>query len=111
MSTTQSSDIVAFLSEAKHLISIGSFDFVPRRKNMRDLANLGITVQDAKNDIFSLQVRHYYSGPEADHDSSRQGNIWVFKKRDYNEIIYIKLKIVRENNRNVLKCLSFHIDE
>ena len=54
--------------------------FVPRRKNMQALAQHGLTIADAKNEILGLVVDDYYKGPKQDHDPNRPGYIWEFKK-------------------------------
>lgn len=105
------SDIQDFLAKAKKLISIGKYDFVPRRKNMCALAQYGLTIADAKNEIFDLVVGDYYKGPKQDLDPNRQGEIWEFKKDIDGIKFYIKIKIVREKGEDILKCLGFHEDD
>ena len=73
------SDIAAYLTKVKKLLSTGKYDFVPRRKNMQALAQHGLTVTDAKNEILGLVVDDYYKGPKQDHDPNRPGYIWEFK--------------------------------
>ena len=77
---TNVSDITAFLERMKRLISAGKYDFVPRRKNMQALAQHGLTITDAKNEILGLTVANYYKGPKQDFDHNRLGDIWEFKK-------------------------------
>ena len=69
------SDIASYLSEIKNLLSAGKYDFVPRRKNMQALAQHGLTITDAKNEILGLVVGDYYKGPKQDLDSKRPGDI------------------------------------
>ena len=54
--------IVAYLADVKRLLSAGKYDFVPRRKNMQALAQHGLTITDAKNEILGLVVGDYYKG-------------------------------------------------
>lgn len=61
-------EINSFLEKAKRLISIGKYDFVPRRTNMQTLAQYGLTIADAKEEILSLMVGDYYKGPKQDFD-------------------------------------------
>ena len=110
-SRASNSDIAAYLSEVKKLVSKGKYDFVPRRKNMQALAHHGLTFIDAKNEILGLVVNDYYNGPKEDYDSNRPGDIWEFKKNLDGIQFYIKLKIVEENGEKILKCLGFHEDE
>ena len=104
-------DITAFLVKVKRLLSAGKYDFVPRRKNMQALAKNGLTITDAKNEILGLVVGDYYKGPKQDLDSNRPGDIWEFKKNIDGMQFYVKVKIVKENGENILKCLSFHKDD
>lgn len=60
------SDITIYLTEVKRLLSEGKYDFVPRRKNMQALAQHGLTIADAKNEILGLVVGDYYKGPKQD---------------------------------------------
>ena len=46
--------IVAYLADVKRLLSAGKYDFVPRRKNMQALAQHGLTIADAKNEILGI---------------------------------------------------------
>ena len=48
------SEIALFLERAKRLISVGKYDFVPRRKNMQALAKHGLTIFDAKSEILGF---------------------------------------------------------
>lgn len=104
-------DITAFLAKSKKLISTGKYDFVPRRKNMQSLAQHGLTITDAKNEILELVVDDYYKGPKQDFDPNRPGDIWEFKKNINGIKFYIKIKIVHENGKDILKCLGFHEDD
>lgn len=101
--------VTAILDRAKELILNNDFDFVPRRKNMQALAECGLTIMDAKEEILSLRAENYYKGPKKDFD--RPGEIWEFKKLINGASFYIKFKIVLENDKVVLKCIGFHEDE
>lgn len=74
-------DIILFLERAKRLLSEGKYDFVPRRKNMQALAQHGLTIADAKEEILGLVVGDYYKGPKQDLDPDKPGDIWEFKKQ------------------------------
>ena len=104
-------DIVEYLARVKRLLSSGKYDFVPRRKNMQALAQHGLTITDAKNEILGLVVSDYYKGPKSDQDPNRPGDIWEFKKSINGKQFYVKVKIVHENGEDILKCLSFHEDD
>ena len=105
------SDIATYLTEVKRLLSVGKYDFVPRRKNMQALAQHGLTIADAKNEILGLVVGDYYKGPKQDFDTNRPGDIWEFKKDIDGMRFYIKVKIVQEDGEYILKCLAFHEDD
>ena len=105
------SDIACYLTEVKRLLSAGKYDFVPRRKNMQALAQHGLTIPDAKNEILGLVVCDYYKGPKQDFDPNHPGDIWEFKKNIDGMSFYVKVKIVQENGEDILKCLSFHEDD
>ena len=105
------SDVAAYLSKVKQLLSVGKYDFVPRRKNMLALAQHGLTITDAKNEILGLAVGDYYKGPKQDLDPNRPGDIWEFKKDIDGMQFYVKVKITQENGEDILKCLGFHEDD
>lgn len=105
------SDIATYLTKVKRLVSSKKYDFVPRRKNMQALAQHGLTILDAKDEILGLVVGDYYKGPKQDFDSNRPGDIWEFKKIINGIRFYIKIKIVQENGEEILKCLAFHEDD
>lgn len=108
---TNAPDIIRFLEKVKTLVSTGKYDFVPRRKNMQSLAQYGLTITDAKNEIIGLVVEDYYKGPKQDLDSNRPGDIWEFKKNIDGITFYVKVKIVTENENEILKCIGFHEDD
>ena len=105
------SEIILYLEKVKRLISAGKYDFVPRRKNMQALAQHGLTIKDAKEEILGLVVGDYYKGPKQDMDPNRLGDVWEFKKQVDGIQFYVKVKIVQENGEDILKCLGFHEDD
>ena len=109
--SANTTDIINFLEMAKRLISVGKYDFVPRRKNMQSLARHGLTIMDAKGELINLVVGDYYKGPKRDFDTDRPGGIWEFKKNIDGTKFYVKMKIVQENGDDILKCIGFHDDD
>ena len=105
------SDIAAFLARAQGLLAEGRYVFVPRTKNLEALADHGLTIADAREEILSLTEEDYFKGPKTDFDISQPGDIWEFKKRVDGFRFYVKLKIQERDGRAILKCLSFHEDE
>ena len=78
---------------------------------MQALAQHGLTIADAKNEILGFVVGDYYKGPKRDFDLNRPGDIWEFKKHIDGMQFYVKVKIVQENGEDILKCLAFHEDD
>ena len=68
---------------------------------------LGITKQDQIDIVKRITINDYIKGPDADHDKSKGGFVWVFKRNEYGYIIYIKTKIITTNNMLIMSC---HID-
>ena len=100
-----------FLEHIKTLITAGNYDFIPRRKNMQALARRGLTIQDAKEEMLTLSAADYYKGPKQDLDRARPGEVWEFKKDIDGMQFYVKVKVVQENGKHILKCLGFHEDD
>jgi hypothetical protein len=95
-----------FLMEFKEIVVRRGLDVIPRTENIKALAALGLTKKDRKNEILSLSVADYCSGPESDAD--RPGLVWVFGKEINGVNIYIKLKTAQVKEEKIAKCLSFH---
>ncbi len=53
----------------------------------------------------------YYKGPKRDLDINKPGDVWEFKKKIDGIQFYVKVKVVVENDEEILKCLGFHEDE
>ncbi len=111
ISSCKSNEILKFLENAKELLAKGDFIFVRRNKNLQSLADHGLTILDAKNEIFSLELSDYYKGPEDDDDPKYTGVVWTFRKIIGSNIFYVKLKIQICDHKEFLKCISFHTDE
>ena len=58
-----------------------------------------------------LVAGDYYKGPKQDYDPKRPGDIWEFKTNIDGMQFYIKVKIVQENEEDILKCIGFHEDD
>lgn len=97
-------DIECFLRRIKlEMRTLNRFSFVTRKANMDCLANLGVTVAVAQDEIMSLTYQDYDRGPLPDH--SREGEVWEFVKDIGGIAVYIKLKL--DPGRGCV-CLSFH---
>ena len=77
-------------------------------KNLQTRRILGITIEDQKNIVRSVETSDYHQGPMDDKDSKRGGVLWVFKKEAFGEMFYIKLKYLEDDNKVI--AISCHID-
>ena len=62
--------ILIYISKVKELVSSGYWTLIPRKKNLDSLSNHGLTIQDVKNELLSLRLADYISGPEPDYSYS-----------------------------------------
>ncbi len=106
----QAKEIVQFLEKMKLLISQGNYSFVKRDKNIQFLAENGWTIVDIKSFLLQLTIKDFYEGPVSDLDYSL-GEIWIFKSRFEGQLLYIKLKLKRKENGEIILILSFHENE
>ncbi len=82
---------------------------VEREKNIETRDLLGLSPMQIKDEIMSLGVSNYFSGPEPD-DSGSEGEVWVFGKDIEERPIYIKLKVfTTSRGAKGGKCISFHV--
>lgn len=75
-------EILLFLNKSKKLLSNNKYVFVPRRKNLQDLAAIGLSATDAKSEIFSLMLDNYYRGQKEDFWFKNSWQIWNFKHKN-----------------------------
>lgn len=95
-----------FLKEFKGIANSCGIYVIPRRENIDALLELNINKKIRKEEILSISVCDYCSGPEEDRDGN--GYVWIFGKSMGEIEIYIKLKIAETGNSKIAKCLSFH---
>jgi hypothetical protein len=100
-------DILYFLRDLKECIGENRFYVTDRVKNQEALIELGLTERIREDEIYSLTLSNYCSGPEQDHD--RPGSVWIFGKKIDGVEVYIKLKIFNIKGTDQAKCISFHI--
>ena len=86
----------------------GGIYIVSRDKNREGIAELGITLAQAREILKGLGAEDHYKGPESDHDPSKEGELWFFKKTIGQKVAYIKVKVGQREGRFYAKCLSFH---
>jgi len=100
-------EVATFLKEFKLIVTQGrGLDVISRQVNIQALIDLGLTEQNRKQEILTLNVQDYCSGPEP--DDSRPGNIWIFGRRINGKAVYVKLKIADVGRNKIAKCISFH---
>ena len=104
-----SSEIQKILADMRNGLSSNKFILIPRRKNMRSLALLGLTPYDAMDEIYNLTETDYISGPDIDRDNPSSDFFWKFKKQICGQIFYIKFKVLYQADGTV-NLVSFHID-
>ena len=99
------------LSKMKILINKGYKRFACRkdRDYIQELLDIGITENEAWQEILTLSKNNYYQDYKP-FNLNNDDNALVFKKYINGYIVYIKLKIEQYNNDEMTVCLSFHID-
>jgi hypothetical protein len=95
-----------FLYEFKELMAEDRLFVGDRVKNREALISLGLTVRQRNDEIRTLSVENYCSGPTD--DEYNKGDYWFFGKMINNVEVYIKLKISSGKNDEYAVCMSFH---
>ena len=82
------------------------FKFVDRQGSLETIAQLGITVAQAKQEILGLTYQDYYRGPlpDLDHEGEK---FWEFGRIISGKEVFIKLKAKAE--QGIALCFSFHV--
>jgi hypothetical protein len=98
------------LADMRAALDAKKIVFEDRMKNLDALAKLGLTKEDAYDEIYELSPDNYISGPSIDRDFPTEDKFWVFKKIVIGHLMYIKFKIVYlEDGR--IKIVSFHMND
>ena len=79
-----------------------------RKQNIQTLAELEITALQRQDEVMSLNISNYSSGPIQD-TLNKGDDMWVFGKIIKGKEIYIKITLGGLNNQTF--CISFHIAE
>lgn len=106
-------DVEFFLQRVCDLIDKLQCEFErhgSRKKNLDSITAVGMTFDDAYDEIEQLTLSDYIEGPEDDTDRPETGKLCIFKKIIYNKLFYIKIKIDTSKGDDILKVLSFHFD-
>lgn len=98
---------IQLLTRMKGLIKEGKRKFKVRkdRNYLDDLLDLSLTVDEAWEEILTLNKNFYYLDPKPFYNQSQYS--LTFKKIIKGKLVYIKL--ISENNE-VVVCWSFHED-
>lgn len=83
------------------------FQFVDRAKNLDFLLRKNLTIKDIINALLGLKSSDYVKGPDVD-PKDNESNIWVFGCEFDLVSLYIKLKLYSVDEKDYIKCLSFH---
>jgi len=95
-----------FLREFKSLMKEKAVYVINREDNILALIDLEINAKIRVDELKSLSVLDYVSGP--DPDVSHTGVVWIFGKELLSRDVYIKLKIVEGEVEDKAICISFH---
>lgn len=98
------------LSEFKKLIVQGKRKFELRkdRNYLEDLLEIGLTIEEAWNQILHLNINNYFFDYKPIYKSDP--NVLIFKKEINKLLVYIKLKKEINSTGEIVVCLSFHVD-
>lgn len=98
-----------FLDRLKPLIDSGKIFYAPRNesKTRQFLLDTGWSYADMLVILKKLEARHYYTGPDPDHDGT-DGKVMVFIYRHEQWKLYIKLKLWSEAGGDAASIMSFH---
>ena len=98
------------LNDMRTAIDNNKFYHIDRGKNMKTLALLGIPWKVAKAEIYGLEESNYFCGPKVDRDNPSSDLFWEFKKDIDGHLIYIKFKVLYQEDGGV-RVVSFHLDK
>lgn len=103
--------VEAFLADVRNALKIGKFENREKPWRFRETLSWlgGWMPQDAYDAVSELSYSDYKEGPEADEQDTQSDMYWIFKKKLKGEVVYIKLK-VRYQHEKELIIKSFHID-
>lgn len=98
-------DVISIIKKAED----NSIQIVRRDKN--DLFIYAKHIDETAIKLFLklLTASDLVAGPLEDDDPNRKHPIWIFKKKGFGCICYIKLKIINKNRTIIV--ISFHEDE
>lgn len=92
------------------LIKLKRYTIMQRddRKILDDLFELDLDEDGMWTIIGSLLIKGFYKDRNPYHTNKE--NTLIFKKKYKSNLIYIKVKIIKDNNGDMLVLISFHKD-
>lgn len=95
-----------FLRQVKLFVEKHGFILVPRKQNTLFMAERGMTTDDLRRVILSLEPKDMFDGPEPDRDPQRaeKWTVAEFSPEHEEETLYLKLSVRTDVER--CKCLS-----
>jgi hypothetical protein len=102
------SEVVDFL-ESFRKASKDGMSFEPRPENNATIKELGLTLADCKDEVLSLTVEDYSSGPTRKEGKSSEA--WIFGRQIQHYEVYVKLLIAERHGKSRAWCLSFHFSD
>lgn len=98
------------LTKMRKLIKNGNrrFEDRPDRNYLDDLLEIGISLDETWNYLYSLNYHFYFPDPKPNY--SKSGESLTFKREINGIMVYIKLKIEINNNNEETVCIAFHKD-
>ena len=95
-----------FLHQVKLSVEKHGFILVPREQSMSFMAERGMTMDDLRRIILSLEPEDMFDGPKPDRDPrySEKWTVAEFSPEHEGETLYLKLSVRTDVER--CKCLS-----
>ena len=95
-----------FLHQVKAFVNKNGFILVPREQNRMFMAERGMTMDDLRQVVLTLEPKDMFDGPEPDRDLrySEKWTVAEFSPAYCGETLYLKLSIRVDVER--CKCLS-----
>ncbi len=98
-------DQVALFLDQMRACATCNFRLARRPENMAALAQLGMTMADARSRVLALTSEDYVEGPVPRSEHSSQ-EAWVFGITIRRTLVYVKVSVRLEPARCL--CVSFH---
>lgn len=106
-------EVAAFLHIFKGCVMVGRLVVGSRRKNRQGLIDLGLSAQQRREELLTLEPDDYVAGPKPDHTDGEK-EVWEFGKTVEGVDVYIKLRVTedrRDKKMHHALVWSFHLAE